>query len=88
MSVLRITERIDGRGLRIRVEGRAAGPQAGELLRAVRHAREAAGRIVLDMSGVTFVDRGGLEVLLRLRRQNTAFDACSRFVSILLGEAQ
>jgi anti-anti-sigma regulatory factor len=81
------TERIDGR-IRIRVEGRVAGPQAGELLRVVRHAREAAGRIVLDMSGVTFVDRGGLEVLLRLRRQGTAFDACSSFVSILLGEAR
>jgi hypothetical protein len=39
----------------------------------------------LDLSGLTFVDREGAELLLQLLRQGVRIESCSPFVGELLG---
>jgi hypothetical protein len=39
----------------------------------------------LDLSGLTFVDREGAELLLQLLRQGVRIESCSPFVAELLG---
>lgn len=39
----------------------------------------------LDLSGLTFVDRDGADLLLQLLRQGVRIESCSSFVAELLG---
>jgi ABC-type transporter Mla MlaB component len=63
--MLRITQR-DGC---LVVEGRVAGPWVAELSRAADDLLAAAGSPRLDLSGVSYVDHAGLELLRELDRR-------------------
>jgi anti-anti-sigma regulatory factor len=82
--MLRITP-TDGDGERtLRVEGRLVEPWVGELLGTCREAAGAGWRLVLDLSGVTFVDAAGLACLRDLREQGAVLRRCSAFINELL----
>ena len=58
----------DGDGERtLRLEGRLVEPWVGELLSTCREAASAGCRLMLDLSGVTFVDAAGVACLRGLR---------------------
>jgi anti-anti-sigma regulatory factor len=81
--MLRITT-TDGDGERtLRLEGRLLEPWVGELLGAYREAASAR-LLVLDLSGVTFVDAAGVACLRSLLAQGVALRGCSGFISELL----
>jgi RNA polymerase sigma-70 factor, ECF subfamily len=69
---------------RLQIEGRITAETSEEL---VKLAEECLGELVLDMSGVTFVDRSSIAVLERLRARGTTLDGCSPFIAELLHAA-
>lgn len=82
--MLRITEMDRQGGSRmLKVEGRIDGRQLEELARAVTAALEAA-PVALEMSGVTYVDRSGVELLHVLRDRGVELRNCSAFVETLV----
>jgi hypothetical protein len=68
----------------VRLEGKLLEPWVEEL-RSLFAGLEAGALPALDLSGLSFVDRPGLEVLQRLERQGVRIKACSPFVAELLG---
>jgi anti-anti-sigma regulatory factor len=83
--VLRIT-RINATGdpETVKLEGRVAGPWVDELSRVVGRSLAESRRVVLDLSGVTFVDRDGIAVLRSLRARRAKLHGSSTFVAALL----
>ena len=82
--MLRITP-TDGESERtLRLEGRLVDPWVGELLSTCREAAGAGWRLVLDLSGVTFVDAAGVAYLRDLREQGAVLRGCSAFINELL----
>ena len=82
--MLRITP-TDGESERtLRLEGRLVDPWVGELLSTCREAASAGCRLMLDLSGVTFVDAAGLTCLRDLREQGAVLRGCSAFINELL----
>jgi len=82
--MLRITPTDDDGERTLRLEGRLVEPWVGELLSAHCEAAAEALRVVLDLSGVTFVDTAGAMGLRTLRDQGTTLRGCSGFVAELL----
>lgn len=76
--------RAGGRLGELKVEGRIAGEWVQELAREVGRALAAAPTVVLDMSGVTYVDQAGVDLLRTLRERGAELTECSRFVRVLL----
>ncbi len=68
----------------LKVEGRIAGPWVGELDRVVRLSVNGGGRVVLDVSGVTFADRAGTALLRQLEVTGAALHGASAFLMNLL----
>jgi anti-anti-sigma regulatory factor len=68
----------------LKIEGRIDGAGTEELYRAVAGALAARDTLVLDMSGVTYVDRVGVEVLRKLVAHGASLEACSSFLDALL----
>jgi anti-anti-sigma regulatory factor len=82
--MLRITP-TEGDGERaLRLEGRLVEPWVGELLGACSAAAAAGRRVVLDLSGVTFVDGAGAACLRGLLEQGVGVRGCSGFINELL----
>jgi anti-anti-sigma regulatory factor len=83
--VLRIT-RINAKGdpETVKLEGRVTGPWVEELSRTVDTSLAESPRVVLDLSGVTFVDEGGVRLLRTLRERRAELLGGSSFVSSLL----
>lgn len=69
-----------------KVEGRLAGRWVEELSRVASASLAESSRIVLDLSGLTFVDKSGLALLLALRARGVEMAGCSSFVASLLKE--
>jgi anti-anti-sigma regulatory factor len=89
-TVLRITS-MNGRehDRTLRIEGRVAGAEVEELSRAASLALAGKSRLVLDMAGVTFIDRIGLELLHGLSARGAELRGCSPFIERLLnGESE
>jgi anti-anti-sigma regulatory factor len=82
--MLRITPTDDDGERTLRLEGRLVEPWVGELLGACRETAGAGRRLVLDLSGVTFVDAAGVACLRGLRDQGAALRGCSAFINELL----
>ena len=84
--MLRITDMNgnENRGHSLKVEGRIDVEQVEELLRAVSPAMSGTAMVSLDMSGVTFVDRAGVELLHGLRRRGVELRNCSTFIETLV----
>lgn len=83
--MLRIT-RIDGEdsAQTVKLEGKLLEPWVGEVLTVCAPREGRSGRTRLDLSGLTFVDAAGAELLRALIRQGSAVAACSGFVAELL----
>jgi anti-anti-sigma regulatory factor len=83
--VLRITT-VDGNGQipTLKLEGRIDAAQSGELTRAAMLAFAGSARLLLDMSGVTFVDRAGVTVVHGLCIRGAELTGCSPFIETLL----
>ncbi|HSB61021.1 MAG TPA: STAS domain-containing protein [Vicinamibacteria bacterium] len=84
--MLRITvETGDSGPARFRLEGRLSGPYVEELGRVLVPAVEGPRTVTLDLSGVTFVDGPGAQLLRSLVARNVGIQGCSGFVAHLLG---
>jgi anti-anti-sigma regulatory factor len=81
--MLRIT-RIPGTSTTtLKVEGKLLAPWLDEFQTAVSNDSSTV-PISLDLSGVTFVDTAGLEVLAAMIRRGLVVSSCSNFVAALL----
>ncbi|MGR9074220.1 MAG: STAS domain-containing protein [Gammaproteobacteria bacterium] len=67
------------------VEGRVLGPWVGELETSVRQAmNKTSGRVLIDLSAVSYVDSSVVELLRRLFDRGVVLQAASPFVLELL----
>ena len=82
--MLRITPTAGDAEPTLQLEGRLVEPWPAELLRAWREAAVGGNRVVLDLSGVTFVDAAGLACLRDLRERGAVLRGCSAFINELL----
>jgi ABC-type transporter Mla MlaB component len=84
-SMLKIT-RIDGPDSTqtFKLEGKLLEPWVPEVLKVCPSHDDWFGRISLDLSGLTFVDRAGAKLLKDLIRRGLAVSASSGFVAELL----
>jgi len=84
--MLRITPESLAEGVeRFRLEGRLAGPYVVELGRVMGPPLGRPGRLALDLSGLTYVDTEGAQLLRELVARNVEVHGCSSFVAHLLG---
>lgn len=72
----------------LRLEGRVAGPWVGEVQKAVDAQRPSGRALTLDLSGVTFVNDEGAQLLRSLTAKGIEMTGTSRFVAAVLGGAQ
>jgi len=63
------------------LEGQVIGPWVQELDRVCEPILARGGGLSLDLSGVSFVSRDGVELLWRLRDRHTRLLNCSRFLA-------
>lgn len=66
--------------LTLRVEGRMIGPWVEELRRSCEPIVARGARLVLDLSGVSFIDRDGARLLIHLQAGGARIWGCSPFV--------
>ena len=84
-AVLRITRQSQTADtVTLKLEGRLMGPWAGELDRVVADSFDVTDRLVLDLSGLMFADREGIELLRALSAGGASLSGGSSFVTALL----
>ena len=71
----------------LRLEGRVTQAELSELERTRKESQKEGRRLVLDLTGVSFVDREGVAALHRMRRDGIIITGCSPFVGELLKES-
>jgi ABC-type transporter Mla MlaB component len=71
----------------LRLEGRVTQADLSELERTCKESQKEGLRLVLDLTGVSFVDREGVAALNRMRRDGIILTGCSPFVGELLKES-
>jgi len=87
--MLRITHRTDANGRTVVVlEGRLAGPWAGELARcwATLVATHDTRAISVELDAVTFIDAAGKSVLRTMHESGAALSACGPMTRAILEE--
>lgn len=83
--MLRITREDTERGtITLKLEGRLAHGLVGLLEQECSTLRAFSGGLTLDLSGVTFVDRSGVQALKALRGMGCAIRGCSDLVASIL----
>jgi anti-anti-sigma regulatory factor len=83
--MLRITTATTGtQQLCLRLEGRLVGPWVAEVETTVRQSASPMEAIVLDLSGVHFVDDVGIVLLQTLRTQGVTLQRVTPFIEELL----
>ena len=82
--MLKITPHKTGDSTRLMLEGRLAGPWVDELERVWRDSKESiTGSLVVDLTGVTFIEQEGKNLLSRMWRDGAellAVGCCSRSI--------
>lgn len=82
--MLKITPHRTGDSMRLMLEGRLAGPWVNELERVWRDSKESiTGSLVVDLTGVTFIEQEGKGLLSRMWRDGAellAVGCCSRSI--------
>ena len=68
----------------VRVEGRVTGADVGLLDHEIRARLEDAEHLTLDLSGLKYIDRGGLEMLRRWSAERLELSGYSPFLRSLL----
>jgi anti-anti-sigma regulatory factor len=85
--MLKITTYAEERSTTLKLEGRLVGPWVQEVDRCWSELAAApAGPIVLDLTGVTFVDAPGKELLIRMRRGGIEFRATGCLMRCIVEE--
>ena len=84
--MLRITETVNGKTPRMRLEGRVVGPYVKEVRRSCEKFLGVGRILTLDMGEVSFVDRDGLNLLRELIDRQVRLVNCSPFLSEQLKE--
>jgi hypothetical protein len=85
MGMLKITIHPGAVELRLRLEGRLAGPWVAELRQCWQTAA-AQGATMLDLREVDFVDHDGQALLAEMHRQGVRFEASGPFIQNMLEE--
>jgi hypothetical protein len=80
---LRITPSGPGPPARFALDGRLTGDEVAELRRVVA---EVEGHVALDLTGLQFADRPGVNVLRELKAQGARFIGASPYLELLLGD--
>ena len=88
--MLKITTNVLDDATRITLEGRLAGPWIGELERCWREAeRSGAGRrLIVDLTGVTFVEQAGKALLTRMCQAGADFLATGCCIRSIVEDAK
>ncbi|MEW6143416.1 MAG: STAS domain-containing protein [Thermodesulfobacteriota bacterium] len=77
----------DEKSITLKLDGKIEGMYLHELEEACKcHLDGAAKTITLDLSGVTFIDEGGLEALSKLKDGRLRIVKCSPFIRTLLSD--
>jgi anti-anti-sigma factor len=86
--MLRITMLTAAPDATLKLEGRIAGESVEELRRLCERvfAGTGGGRLILDLTSVSFIDSEGIEFFCTLQRRNVLLTGCSPFVGELLKE--
>lgn len=66
---------------KLQLEGRLIGPWVEELRRACDQVLTTGGKLALDLSEVSFLDRSGVELIQSLRHRNVVLLSCSAFIA-------
>ena len=83
--VLRITRDDEPvSGVTLKLDGRLTDPWAGLLEQECSRALRSTRPVIIDLSGVAFVDRAGLDTLSRLDREGVSIRGCSDLVASIL----
>lgn len=84
--MLKITETFkDEKTVILRLDGKIVGTRVSELERLCLYYRDRENKtVVLDFSGVTFIDNGGVEMLESIKDKRMAIINCSLFIRSLL----
>ena len=88
--MLRITTCNTSGVTRLLVEGKLAGASVGELEKCWREttSTKSADSILVDLSGVTFVDAAGRQLLVGMHERGTRFAAAGLFPKCLMAEIE
>ena len=88
--MLRVTTRINSGTTRLVVEGKLAGACVGELERCwhATESKESPASILVDLSGVTFVDAAGKQLLTEMHAQGIRFAASGLLPKCLIEEIE
>jgi ABC-type transporter Mla MlaB component len=65
----------------LKLEGRLIGPWVDELRAACEAHLQTSGRLRLDFAGVSYADREGVSLLVRLRGRGVEMANCSTFLA-------
>ena len=86
--MLRITTHEKPESLTLKLEGRLAGPWVTELEDCWQSARTGRGRLAVrvDLSGVTFIDPAGKELLAALYAQGAEFACAGCWIKAVVAE--
>lgn len=83
--MLLITEMRRTRGrCRMELQGRLVGPWVDELRRVTRETGPGCDQVVLDVSDLSFVDRGGVALLRELTTHGIHLDGVTPYIAALL----
>jgi anti-anti-sigma regulatory factor len=86
MEMLRITEASkDNKAVILRLDGKVVGEWVSDLQMLCLHYRDEEDKnVVLDFSGVTFIDKKGVDMLWKLKDDRIKMVNCSSFIRLLL----
>jgi len=84
--MLRITISGDSGHTTCKLEGKVAGPWVAELEQSWRTELAGSPALVVDLSGVSYVDAAGRELLGRMHSRGAKFDARSPFTKGIVEE--
>ena len=77
---------VDDETVALKLEGRIVGQWVHEVHRECEKGLAGGSKVILDLSGVTFVDDQGIKVLKALKEDRVLLVRCSPFLSALLEE--
>jgi len=87
--MFRITRMSEDEGsATLKVEGWVTGPWAAELRKECERYLARRHTVILELSGVRFADRRGIQALKAARRRGVRLCGASSFLSRLLGEVE
>ncbi len=84
LRIARVHGRTGDSIVTLRLEGKLVGPWVGELRSTCDELHVPASYLALNLSGVTFVDSAGVDLLRDLMRCGATIEGCRSFISELL----